>query len=375
MPQLADRVRLSRKQVAWFRLCRSGLVTPFESAEAAAEDLIGIQAQFPSPAALALWNRTNGLSLENLNDLLFGKRVLIKLWGQRNTLHLYPSHDWPVLHSAMQVTKSWLEQRMEKEGRDLGRLTEATESVAQRMRHGGVLSWKGMMAMVPDLYEWMPQGYGFAMDLVRRGLACHAAPVGSEARFAHREVWLPSLDWKPPSPEMANLELARRYLHAYGPATTHDLAYWRGVSIPSASRWIAALRTELTEVELDGESHYVLSTDLEDVTAKPPAVDTWPIRLLYRFDPLLLGLRSKTWLVADDYYKRVWRPGGHVEGVLLVRDRVAGTWRYDRTLRGIKVTLRPFSALAKSVRGDLERQASGVADFFDLPLLRCNIQQ
>jgi hypothetical protein len=337
--------------------------------------LIGIQSQFPSPAALALWNRTKGLSLENFNDLLFGKRVLVKLWGQRNTLHLYPSHDWPLLHAAMKVTKSWLELRMDKEGRDLGRLTEVTRSVAKRMRHGGVFSWKDMIAMVPDLHEWMPQGYGLAMDLVRRGFACHAAPVGSEARFVHREVWLPGLDWRPPSPESASIELARRYLHAYGPATAHDLAYWRGVSIPNARRWIAALRAELTEVETDGESGYVLSTDLEDVTTKPPAVGTWPIRLLYRFDPMLLGLRSKTWLVKDEHYKRVWRPGGHVEGVLLVRDRVAGTWRYDRTVRGIKVTLRPFSALTKSVRGALEKEASGVADFFDLPLIACSVNQ
>ena len=41
------------------------------------------------------------------------------------------------------------------------------------------------------------------------------------------------------------------------------------------------------------------------------------MRLLGRFDPLLLAHRDKDWVVPAKYYNRVWRPAGHIEGVVL----------------------------------------------------------
>ena len=39
--------------------------------------------------------------------------------------------------------------------------------------------------------------------------------------------------------------------------------------------------------------------------------------MLYRFDPLLLGDKDKGWIVPPAHYKLVWRPAGHIEGVVL----------------------------------------------------------
>ncbi len=41
----------------------------------------------------------------------------------------------------------------------------------------------------------------------KKGAQCGA---GNEGRFAHRNKWLPDLDWNPPSIEEANLTLAKR---------------------------------------------------------------------------------------------------------------------------------------------------------------------
>ena len=51
-------MRLSEPQIRWFRLRRSGLVQPFGTPEAAARSLAGVQAQILTAAMLALWNRT-----------------------------------------------------------------------------------------------------------------------------------------------------------------------------------------------------------------------------------------------------------------------------------------------------------------------------
>ena len=92
--------------------------------------------------------------------------------------------------------------------------------------------------------------------------------------------------------------------------------------------------------------------------------------MLNRFDPLLLGLKDKTWLIDPAHYKKVWREAAIVDAVLLVGGRIEGTWRYERSKKGIAITLAPFSPLTRPVRQALEKQAAGVADFFGVPLLR-----
>ena len=50
------------------------------------------------------------------------------------------------------------------------------------------------------------------------------------------------------------------------------------------------------------------------------------MRLLGRWDPMLLALKDKSWLIDNEHKKKVWRPGGNVEATLLIHGRIAGTW-------------------------------------------------
>jgi hypothetical protein len=209
---------------------------------------------------------------------------------------------------------------------------------------------------------------GIFAALVQRGYACHAGQDGNEGQFAHREYWLPDLEWNPPAHDEANIELTRRYLHAYGPATTQDVMYWRGARAGDACRWLAALGNTVVEVSVGGKPAFALRADLDALGEKPPARSEWPVRLLYRFDPLLLGIKDKTWIVDERHYKRVFRIAGHIEGTLLERGRVASTWRYDRKDSGLAISLCSFSPLSARVRKAVEENAVGVAQFFGLPL-------
>ena len=362
-------MHLSPSQAAWFRLRRSGLITPFPSPEAAASALVGIQAQVIPPAGLSLWNRTQGLHLDAFHDRLYTRRSLVKLWGQRGTLHLYPSAEWPLYYAAFKALKTWWERRLAREGGDQNALRDAVQRVAALMQQGGLFSRKDLRAVDPDLDQWLSTANGLVMELVRDALVCHAQPSGSQSRFAHRMVWLPDLAWHPPSTDDACLELARRFFSAYGPASTQDLAYWFGATVAQARRWTDALTAEIVEVHLEGRPCWARPQDLDDLAVAPPPRASWPTRLLYRFDPLLLALKDKTWLIDPAHYKRVWREAAIVEAVLLVGGRIEGTWRYKRSAKGLSISIAPFSPLASPVRDALEEQAAGVAAFFGLPLL------
>ncbi|MCC6170186.1 MAG: AlkZ family DNA glycosylase, partial [Caldilineaceae bacterium] len=343
--------QISVEQMRWFRLRRSGLVKPYTTPVAAARALMGVQAQILPAAALALWNRTPGLTYAGFEDLLYRRRSLVKLWGQRHTLHIYDSKDWPLLHAARSVNRTWWERQAENGDYAFQEYTpedyrQLVEQVADLLRRHKTMGRSDLRASGLDVPEELYNAWGgiFA-DLVRLGYACHAGRVGNEGRFAHRERWLPKLAWDPPAPVEANRAMAARYFAAYGPSTTRDFLYWRAVNRSDAQASLDALTPDLVEVGVDGATTSVLRSDLATLRRRPPDAEAWPVHLLYRFDPYLLAHRDKGWVVDPAHYSAVWRPAGHIEGIVLAHGRGLGTWRYDRKGKGLAIQVTPFAPL------------------------------
>ncbi len=371
-------IRLTDEQIRWFRQRRSGLVTPFGTPEEAAGALAGVQAQILSASLLALWNRsaTGVATAEILSSRLFDARSLVRLWGQRHTLHLYASGDWPVIHAAFAERRTWWERQAAKgTAIDVAAYRLGIARVAVLLKQRGTLSRKELRAsgvkIPPELLS--PWGGVFA-ELVRQGVACLARWEGGEARYAHRDYWLPGEVRESQTTAEAGVELARRYLRCYGPASLNDLAYWMGTTVRAVTGWVATFRQDLIEVGTTAENGrrqlHAFAEDAADLTGSPPDQDQWPVRMLGRFDPLLLGHKDKDWVVPDAYYSRVWRPAGHIEGVVLDQGRAVATWRYERIGTGrLNVRIFPFRArLPVRVSKAIRRQARAVAAFFSLKL-------
>jgi hypothetical protein len=136
--------------------------------------------------------------------------------------------------------------------------------------------------------------------------------------------------WNVPAPEVdpreARLELARRYLGVFGPATPEGFARWAGVRPPAAFAAFEALARSLTPVRTPVGEAWILSQDEPQFREQPgpaaharllPSGDTW--YLLQGADRELLvpdeRQRSALWT------SRVW------PGALLVDGETAGTWR------------------------------------------------
>lgn len=362
-------IDLTAEQARWFRFRAGGLAAPFESVELACAALAGVQAQIVPAAGLALWNRTRGFTQRDLERRLYEDRSLVKLWGQRHTLHLYPSREWPLVHAAVSSRETWWERQIRANGGDVEAHRATVRRIAALLRKRGTLGRDDLRAAGFDLAPEMLSSWGgvFA-ELVRRGHAVHARPEGSEGRFAARSHWLPDLAWSPPEGLEANAELARRYLRAYGPASVRDFAYWRGARIADAAAAIAKLGREARVVRLDGEELLAHEDDVDALEAKPPSADEWPVKMLYRFDVYLLAHREKSWVVPSVHRARVWRPAGHIEGVVLVRGAAVATWRYERDERAVRIDVAPFGRVAKGVHREIERCAGGVAEYFGAPL-------
>jgi hypothetical protein len=165
--------------------------------------------------------------------------------------------------------------------------------------------------------------------------------------------------WTMPPPEddprEARLELARRYLHIYGPATHEAFAWWSGIGQRHAAVAFEVLRAALTPVRTPVGDAWILARDEPAVRAAPgPAA---PARLLPSGDAYLLYQGANRDLLVPDascrralWTPRVW-PGG-----VLVEGEVAGTWRRGEAT----VTVQPWSRLSRAAREAVEREAEAL---------------
>jgi hypothetical protein len=169
--------------------------------------------------------------------------------------------------------------------------------------------------------------------------------------------------WTVPPPQLstgdARLELARRYLHVYGPATPEAFRKWAGISLRSAASAFETLGRSLAPVRTPVGEAWILSQDEAGFRADPAAAPAAPARLLPSGDAyFLLYAADRALLVPDEnrrgelWTSRVW------PGALLVGEEIAGTWRRA----GPVVAVQPWRPLSPAER------AAVIAEAGSLPL-------
>jgi len=128
------------------------------------------------------------------------------------------------------------------------------------------------------------------------------------------------------TPEEARLELARRYLHVFGPTTPTSFARWAGITPRGGANAFEALAASLTQVRTPIGAGSILSAD-EAALRASPGPDA-PARLLPSGDAYYLLQGEERKLLVPDakrraelWTTRVW------PGALLIGGDIIGTWR------------------------------------------------
>jgi hypothetical protein len=154
-------------------------------------------------------------------------------------------------------------------------------------------------------------------------------------------------------PRAARVELARRYLHVFGPATPASFAKWAGISAAQGRTAFDDLARSLTPVRTPIGDAWILTRDEADVRA--PAVGEAAARLLPSGDAYFLLYGDDRELLVPDatqraalWTSRVW------PGAVLVAGELVGTWRRD----GARVTVEPWRPLTRAQRDAVEAEAA-----------------
>jgi hypothetical protein len=155
------------------------------------------------------------------------------------------------------------------------------------------------------------------------------------------------------SPSGARRELARRFLHTLGPASSDGFSKWAGIRPARATAIFAELENEVIPVRTQVGDAWLLAADEPALSQPddPPA----PVRLLPSGDVYYLLYGADRELLvpeaarrAELWTSRVW------PGALIVNGEIAGTWRRS----GARLTVMRWRTLSPPERDAVAEEAS-----------------
>ena len=266
----------------------------------------------PRAALLSIHARVDGTTPSTWED-----PSLVQLWGPGFSAYVVPARD----------TAAFTLGRLP----DGSRARRRAEDLAARLH--AYLDGRRMP------YGEAGRGIGVHPNALRYAAATGTVLIRWEGA---RQPTVLSVPAPGDEPHEARRDLARRYLHLYGPTTPEAFERWAGIERAGARAAFEELNETLTPVRTPVGVGWILSEDEQAFRARPkPGAG---VRLLPSGDPYFLLHGTQRDLLVPDGGRRsdLWTPRVW-PGALLVAGEVAGTWR--RADAAVTVSLwRPLAA-------------------------------
>jgi Winged helix DNA-binding domain len=295
----------------------------------------GLQDSMPRAALLSIHARVQGTDPSTWED-----PSLVQLWGPRFSAYVVAAQDAWVFTLGRLPTEDKGRRRAEETAARL-----AAFLGDRRMTYGDA---------------------GHAMDQHPNSLR-YAAPTGT-VLMRWDGARQPTI-WAVPPPNVdpaeARLELARRYLHIFGPATPAVFAEWAGIKPRRGHAAFDALAGSLTPARTPVGEAWILAAD--EPTFRTIAVAPAGARLLPSGDAYFLLQGADRELLVPEAERRrlLWTPRVW-PGALLLDGELIGTWRRATS----DLAIEPWRRLSLQEREAVEAEAESLP----LPGLTARVQ-
>jgi len=327
MPE-TTRLRLTRTQILAFRRGVQALDErlPHHTSSLRRAAWAGLQDSMPRAALLSLHARVEGTA-----STTWEAPSLVQLWGPRYSAFVVDARDAPVF------TVGRLP--------DPGSTRRVAEALADRLAR-----------LLGDTR--MTQGAA-ARALGEPPNRLRYATLTGRVRMRWDGAKQPTI-WMAPPPDIgpgeARLELARRHVHVFGPATPEAFAAWAGISPRAGAATFNELRASLVPVRTPIGDEWILASDVP-LFHRPPGAAA-PARLLPSGDAYFLFQRpdERALLVENAAHRgrlwtsRVW------PGALLVDGAIVGTWRRAEAA----VSIETWRRLSRAERHAVEAEVASL---------------
>jgi hypothetical protein len=352
---LLSRRALNRATLARQRLLeRSELPVP-----AAVAHLVGLQAQTPQTWYVGLWSRLAGFDPVAAGALL-ESRDLVRLPVMRSTIHLLTADDALALRPLIHPPEArWTVGPFGKNlvGVDRAELVAAAQELTENepliaselgRRLAGRFPGRDPESLAYGARAWLPM-----VQVPPRGVWGRSG----RALQAPLESWL----GRAQAP-MAQEELVRRYLAAFGPATVRDVQLWCGLT--RLAEVVDSMRGELlTFTDPDGAELFDLPS-----APRPGAEAPAPVRFLYDFDNLLLSHADRRRVVGGpgdvDFAAHGYTAESNRQpSSVLVDGMIAGTWTVSAGRGAAIIAVRGFRRFTAPQRDEIESEGAALLAF------------
>ena len=307
---------------------------------AIADGVVALHATDPATVFLSAAARMRTPSVEPMERALYDDRLLVRTLCMRRTMFVLPVPMVPVVQAACtdalvpgerrRTLKMLQENGVPDPEEHLRALEEQTMAAIEQR---GEVTGAELSKIVPGLRQQVLVGQGTKWEgtigLTTRVLfllsteqkIVRGRPKGrwtsSQYRWSPMTSWLPGAV-TPPDADEARVELSRRWLRAFGPATVADLKWWSGLTLGQVKKAVAALDVE--EVDLDGVPGIVLADDVEST----PAPEPW-IALLPSLDSTTMGWQQRGWYLGH-HGPSLFDTNGNAGPTVWCDGRVVGGW-------------------------------------------------
>ncbi len=301
-------------------------------------DLVALHATDPATVHLSAWAR----GVADLEPALYERRSLVRLLGMRRTAFVVTREVAPLVLAGATRAINLIERRRTLgflaengigSGDTAGWLARAEAAALAAVHERGPVLANELNAEVPLLGEQVVLARGRSYEatqsvgsrvlplLASDGHIVRARPRGTW--LSGQYAWVATRDWLDGDFEVlddaaARVELARRWLLAFGPAPVADLKWWSGWTLGQTRTALAALDT--AEVDLDRVPGVVLADDLDPVPTPAPAA-----ALLPALDPTVMGWATREWFLGS-HRPRLFDAYGNAGPTVWWEGRVVGGW-------------------------------------------------
>jgi Winged helix DNA-binding domain len=342
----------------------------------AARDLVGLHGTDPATVYLAARARMRDPQVAAVEQALYEDRALVRLLGMRRTMFVEPVELMGVVQAACTDAIAVQQRRLLADliGRaglaeDPPTWIEEVEKVALRAleARGGGATAAELAKDDPRLAQQIVLAEGKSYEgrqsvvsrillvLAAEGRIVRGRPRGSwvsgQYRWSLVEAWLP--DGVPVwSLEEAQVELVRRWLRGFGPATIADAKWWTGLPMGQVRRAVA--EAGVVEVDLDGTPGLALADDLDLV----PAPEPWAA-LLPSLDPTTMGWAGRDFYLGP-HRQVLFDRNGNAGPAIWWDGRVVGGWAQRASG---EIVLRLLEDVGADAATAVEAEAARLADW------------
>jgi hypothetical protein len=336
----------------------------------------GIHAQVGASAELSLGLRVRDITRQHVRRALVDERTLVKTYGLRGTLHLFPSQELGLWLAALgartppRATNPAADEALPPRQREqiVAAIPEALDGqVLTREELAAELERRlGRWAMEPVFQAFgghWPRWQLALSQAAAHGLIVFGPNHGSRVTYVRLDQWLGKLD--PVDGTAALREVALRFFAAYGPATHEEFARWFLMQSAAARELVASLAAngELEAIDVEGWKAWWLPKHGES------RMQGARIHLLPHFDCYVVGCHPRRQLIPEGAPAAMQKGTAAPFSVVLIDGVVGGVWERRKRGKAFELRVDTFEPLSSAQKEEVEAQARRVGEILEAPAM------